>query len=50
MGIVQNCDSYELIYHRHKPIDNINLLGSQRGLNVFPVRCGQTYRVELNFN
>jgi hypothetical protein len=23
---VQNCDSY--IYHRHKPIDSINLLGS----------------------
>jgi hypothetical protein len=32
-----------VIYHRHKPTDSINLLGS------FPVRYGQTYRVELSF-
>jgi hypothetical protein len=38
-----------LIYHRHKPIDNINLLGSYRRGNVFHVRYGQTYRVELSF-
>jgi hypothetical protein len=38
-----------LIYHRHKPTDSINLLGSLRRLNVFPVRYGQTYRVELSF-
>jgi hypothetical protein len=38
-----------LIYYSHKPIDNINLLGSQRGGNVFPVTYGQTYRVGLSF-
>jgi hypothetical protein len=38
-----------LIYHRHKPIDSINLLGSERRCNVFPVRYGQTYRIELGF-
>jgi hypothetical protein len=38
-----------LIYHRHKPIDIISLLGSQRKRNVFPVRYGQTYRIELSF-
>jgi hypothetical protein len=38
-----------LIYHRHKPIDSINLLVSQPRRNVFPVRYGQTYRVELSF-
>jgi hypothetical protein len=38
-----------LIYRRHKPIDSINLLGSERRHNVFPVRYGQTYRVELSF-
>jgi hypothetical protein len=38
-----------LIYHRHKPIDSINLLDSQRRRNVFPVRYGQSYRVELSF-
>jgi hypothetical protein len=38
-----------LIYHRHKPIDSIDLLGSSRRRNVFPVRYGQTYRVELSF-
>jgi hypothetical protein len=38
-----------LIYHRHKPIDRINLFGSQWRRNVFPVRYGQTYRVELSF-
>jgi hypothetical protein len=27
MDIVQNCDSY-IKYHRHKPIDSINLLTS----------------------
>jgi hypothetical protein len=27
-----------LIYHRHKPTDAINLLGSQWRRNVFPVR------------
>jgi hypothetical protein len=27
-----------LIYHRHKPIDSIHLLGSQRRRNVFPLR------------
>jgi hypothetical protein len=36
-----------LIYHHHKPIDSINLLGLQWRCNVFPVRYGQTYRVEL---
>jgi hypothetical protein len=38
-----------LIYHRHKPIDSINMLGSWRRRNVFPVRYGQTYRVETSF-
>jgi hypothetical protein len=41
-----------LIYHSHKPIHSINLLGSQRRRNVIPVRYGQTYktyRVELSF-
>jgi hypothetical protein len=38
-----------LIYHRHKPIDSITMLGSYRRRNVFPVRYGQTYRVELSF-
>jgi hypothetical protein len=38
-----------LIYHRHKSIDCINQLGSQRRRNMFPVRCGRTYRVELSF-
>jgi hypothetical protein len=38
-----------LIYHRHKPIDSINMLGSLRRRNVFPVRYGETYRVELSF-
>jgi hypothetical protein len=36
-----------LIYHCHKPTD-INLLGSKRICNVFPVRYGQTYRAELS--
>jgi hypothetical protein len=39
-----------LIYRRHKPIDSINPLGSEWRHNVFPVRYGQTYRVELSFN
>jgi hypothetical protein len=38
-----------LIYHRHKHIDSINLLGSYRRRNVFPVKYGQTNRVELSF-
>jgi hypothetical protein len=38
-----------LIYHRYKPIDSINLLGSQRRRNVFPVRYEQTYGVESSF-
>jgi hypothetical protein len=38
-----------LICHRHKSIDSINLLGSSRRRYVFPVRYGQTYRVELSF-
>jgi hypothetical protein len=38
-----------LIYHRHKPIDNINLLGSKRRRNVFPVKYGQVYSAELSF-
>jgi hypothetical protein len=38
-----------LIYHRHKPIDIINLSVSYRRREVFPVRYGQTYRVELSF-
>jgi hypothetical protein len=36
-----------LKYHSHKPIDSINLLGFKRTRNVFPVRYGQTYRVEF---
>jgi hypothetical protein len=36
-----------LIYHRHKPMDSINLLGCYRRRNVFPVRYGQTYSVKL---
>jgi hypothetical protein len=39
-----------LMYHRHTPIDSINLLGSYRRRNVFPVKYGQTYRVELTLN
>jgi hypothetical protein len=38
-----------LMYHRHKPIDSINLLGSLRKRNVFLVRYRQTYRVDLSF-
>jgi hypothetical protein len=38
-----------LVCHRHEPIDNINLSGSLRRRNVFPVRYGQTYRVESSF-
>jgi hypothetical protein len=44
MDNVQNCDSYINI-----PIYSINLLGSERRNNVFPVRYGQTYRVEMSF-
>jgi hypothetical protein len=35
-----------LIYHRHKPIDSIN---ARSGDNVFPVKHGQTYTIELSF-
>jgi hypothetical protein len=38
-----------LIYHRHKPTDIINLLGSWRR-GMFPVRYGQTCIVELSLN
>jgi hypothetical protein len=27
-----------LTYHRHKPIENINLLGSKQRRNVFPMK------------
>jgi hypothetical protein len=37
------------IYHSHKPIDSINLLGSGRKRNVFPLMYGQTCRVESSF-
>jgi hypothetical protein len=37
-----------LIYHRHKPIDIINLWGSYRRRNVFSVRYGQTYSYYLS--
>jgi hypothetical protein len=40
---------FMLIYHRHKPIDSIKLLGWYRRRNVFHVMYGQTYRVELSF-
>jgi hypothetical protein len=36
-----------LIYHRHKPIDSIVLLDSQRKHNVCPGRYGKNYRVEF---
>jgi hypothetical protein len=48
MDNVQNCDSYNK-NHPHKPIDSINLLGSQQRRNVFPVRYAQMYRVQLSF-
>jgi hypothetical protein len=38
-----------IIYHPHKPIDSINLLGSKRRRIVFLVRNGQTYKVGLSF-
>jgi hypothetical protein len=38
-----------LIYHRYKPTGSIDLLFSWQIRNVFPVRYGQTYRVELCF-
>jgi hypothetical protein len=37
-----------LVNHRHKLINSINLLGSLRRRNVFPVRYRQTCRVELS--
>jgi hypothetical protein len=38
-----------LIYHHHEALDSINLLGSWRRRNVFPVKYGKTYRVEMSF-
>jgi hypothetical protein len=38
-----------LIYHHHKPTDNINMFDSYRRRNVFPLKYGQTYRVQLSF-
>jgi hypothetical protein len=37
-----------LIYHLHKPIDRINLLGLQRRRNVFPVRYKLYPSYDLN--
>jgi hypothetical protein len=37
-----------LIYHRHKLLDSISLLGSKGRRNVFTVTYGQTCRVELS--
>jgi hypothetical protein len=37
------------VYKLHKPIDGMNMLGSYRRRNVFPVKYGQTYSVELSF-
>jgi hypothetical protein len=34
-----------LIYHRHKPLESINLLGSLQRFNVFPVRYGQNGKI-----
>jgi hypothetical protein len=36
-----------LIYHRHKPTDSIDLLGSSERRDVFPAMYGQTYGVEF---
>jgi hypothetical protein len=36
-----------LSYHPHKYIDSINLLGLYRSHNVFRVRYGQTYKIDL---
>jgi hypothetical protein len=36
-----------LIYHHHKPIDSVNLLGWYPRHNVFPVSYKEIYRVEL---
>jgi hypothetical protein len=38
-----------LIYHPHKHVDNINLLGSLQRRSVFPVMYGQTYKIESSF-
>jgi hypothetical protein len=38
-----------LMYHSLKPMDSINLLGLVAETENFPVRYGQTYRVELSF-
>jgi hypothetical protein len=35
------------MYNRQKSIDSVNLLGSQRRRNAFPVRYGQTYKIEF---
>jgi hypothetical protein len=32
-----------------QPIDSINLLGSWRRRDVFPVKYGHTYRAEMSF-
>jgi hypothetical protein len=37
-----------LMFHLQKHVDYINLLGSLQRRNVFPVRYGQIYRVELS--
>jgi hypothetical protein len=42
--------TYILVYHRHKAMHSINLLGSKRIRNVFRVRYGETYRVELSLS
>jgi hypothetical protein len=48
MNNIQNCDSYVNV-PSSQPIDSINLLGSLRRRNVFPVWYGKTYRFELSF-
>jgi hypothetical protein len=48
MDNVQNCDNYIHI-PCDKLIDIINLLGSERRRNVFPMRYGKICRVEMRF-
>jgi hypothetical protein len=48
MDNVQNCDSYINITSSQS-IESVNLLGSLGRRNVFPVRYGKTYRVELGY-
>jgi hypothetical protein len=38
-----------IIYHHHNPTDSVKLLDSQRRRNVFLVRYGQIYRIQLSF-